>query len=636
MLSITNLSYFLGERVLFDAAQLHIKPKEKIGLVGLNGTGKTTLLRIISGETTPDGGEISKRNDCTIGYLNQDLLSFQSDDSILSVAMGAFAEAAAYEQKIEHTLKLLETDHSEKLLIKLTSLQEKFEALGGYTLESQAEEILEGVGFKTSDLHRPLSEFSGGWRMRVILAKLLLQKPALLMLDEPTNHLDLPSIQWVENYLRNYDGAVIIVSHDKYFLDNCVNKIVEVSYGKLNSYSGNYSYYQEEKELRDQFQKNAFLNQQQKIKQAEQFINRFRAKSTKARQVQSRVKSLEKMDVVDDVQSASAPISFNFSISTQSGRHLVRMEEVSKSYGDIEVLKPSTVSIERGDKIALIGANGIGKSTLLRIIANKEPHGGKVETGYNVVTAFYAQHQIEALTLENEILDELKQFGTNKMEQELRTVLGCFLFTGEDVFKKIKVLSGGEKSRVALAKTLISAANFLLLDEPTNHLDIVSVNILVQALQQYKGTFVLVSHDRYFISEVANKIWYIDQQTIREYPGTYPEYEEWRRRNAEKVSIAPEPEPKKEPEKKQEPKKQSDQDKQRNAQLQKRIQQVEAEIETLEKEKSEIERELSATEVYSNPDKLQSVNESYLRINSQLAGKTQVWENLVEELEKMK
>ena len=636
MLSISNLSYYLGERVLFDEAQLHIKPREKIGLVGLNGTGKTTLLRIINGETSPDGGEISKRNDCTIGYLNQDLLSFQSEDSILSVAMGAFAEAAEYEQKIEQILKLLETDHSEKLLIKLTSLQEKFEALGGYTLESQAEEILEGVGFKTSDLHRPLSEFSGGWRMRVILAKLLLQKPSLLMLDEPTNHLDLPSIQWVENYLRNYEGAVIIVSHDKYFLDNTVNKIIEVSSGKLNSYSGNYSYFQEEKELRDQFQKNAFLNQQQKIKQAEQFINRFRAKSTKARQVQSRVKSLEKMEIIDDVQSASSPISFNFSIGTQSGRHLVRMENVSKSYGDIEVLKPSNANVERGDKIALIGANGIGKSTLLRIIANREPYGGKVETGYNVVTAFYAQHQIEALTLDNEILDELKQFGTNKTEQELRTILGCFLFTGEEVFKKIKVLSGGEKSRVALAKTLISAANFLLLDEPTNHLDIVSVNILVQALQQYKGTFVLVSHDRYFISEVANKIWYIDGQMIREYPGTYDEYEDWKRRTAEKDTPAPELSQKKEVEKKSEPKKESDQDKQRIIQLEKRVQQVESEIDALEKEKSEIELTLSSPEVYSNTDKLQAVNESYLRVNNQLTGKTQVWENLLEELEKLK
>jgi ATP-binding cassette subfamily F protein 3 len=336
------------------------------------------------------------------------------------------------------------------------------------------------------------------------------------------------------------------------------------------------------------------------------------------------------MDVIDDVQSASAPISFNFSIATQSGRHLVRMEDVTKSYGDIEVLKPSTATIERGDKIALIGANGIGKSTLLRIIANKEPHGGKLETGYNVIPAFYAQHQIEALTL------ELKQFGTNKSEQELRTVLGCFLFTGEDVFKKIKVLSGGEKSRVALAKTLISAANFLLLDEPTNHLDIVSVNILVQALQQYKGTFVLVSHDRYFISEVANKIWYIDRHTIREYPGTYAEYDEWRRRNTEKVVAVPDSEPKKEVAKKPESGKQTDREKQRYSQLQKRIQQVEAEIDTLEKEKSEIEQQLSATEVFTNPDKLQSVNEAYLRINSQLAGKTQVWENLLEELESLK
>ncbi len=531
MLSISNLNYFIGERVLFESAQFHIKPKDKIGLVGLNGTGKTTLLRIINGEITPDGGEVSKSNDCTIGYLNQDLLSFQSRESIVAVAMDAFKEAVAYEIKIEHLIHELESNYTEKLVHDLATAQEKYEALGGYTLQSQAEEILEGVGFKTSDLHRPLSEFSGGWRMRVMLAKLLLEKPSILMLDEPTNHLDLPSIQWVENYLKNYEGAVVLVSHDKIFLDNTISKIVEVNNYKLNSFSGNYSFYMEEKALRDEIQQNAFLNQQQKIKQTEQFINRFRAKSTKARQVQSRVKSLERMDKVESVASDSAAVSFNFRFSQQSGRHVKRLENITKSYGNQKVLLPSNINIERGDKIALIGANGIGKSTLLRIITNNEPYGGKVETGHNVIPAFYAQHQIEALNIENEILDELKQAGTKKLEQELRMVLGCFLFSGDDVFKKIKVLSGGEKSRVALAKTLISEANFLLLDEPTNHLDIVSVNILIQALQQYEGTFVLVSHDRHFISEVANKIWYIEDQHIKEYPGTYAEYEIWRKKN---------------------------------------------------------------------------------------------------------
>jgi len=631
MLSISNLSYFIGERVLFDNAQLHIKPKEKIGLVGLNGTGKTTLLRIINAEITPDKGQVSKSNDCTIGYLNQDLLSFQSEESILSVAMEAFKEAVEYERKIELILKELETDHSDKLLHQLTVLQEKYELMGGYSLQNQAEEILEGVGFKTSDLHRPLSEFSGGWRMRVMLAKLLLEKPSLLMLDEPTNHLDLPSIQWVESYLRNYDGSVIIVSHDKYFLDSTINKTVEVANFKLNSFSGNYSFYIQEKELRDQIQQNAFINQQQKIKQTEQFINRFRAKATKARQVQSRVKSLERMDKVEEVKSESAAVSFNFNFSQNSGRHVVQLEGVSKSYGNIEVLKPSTVYLERGDKIALIGANGIGKSTLLRIIADRENYKGKVQIGYNVIQAFYAQHQIEALTLDTEILDELKQGGTNRTEQEIRTLLGCFLFSGDDVFKKIKVLSGGEKSRVALAKTLLSEANFLLLDEPTNHLDIVSVNILIQALQQYKGSFVLVSHDRFFISEVANKIWYIEDQIIKEYPGKYNEFVAWKEKQEANNTAIVEPVVKQRKEKNKLQKTIGLETEVKK--LEKEIEKLETEIESLEAKKTEAEEIMADPTIYTNTDRLAEATLEYNNLNDTLAEKNQEWEALVEELD---
>jgi len=633
MLSVSNLNYFIGERILFENAQLHIKPKEKIGLIGLNGTGKTTLLKLINGDIKPDSGEISKSNECTIGYLNQDLLSFQSEESIVAVAMDAFKEAVEYEIKIEHLLKKLETDYSEKLVHKLTSLQEKYESLGGYTLQSQAEEILEGVGFKTSDLHRPLSEFSGGWRMRVMLAKLLLEKPSILMLDEPTNHLDLPSIQWVETYLKNYEGSVVIVSHDKTFLDNTIKKIVEVSGGKLNSYSGNYSFYLSEKAQRDEIQKNAFLNQQQKIKQTEQFINRFRAKSTKARQVQSRVKSLERMSLVDEVKSETDAISFNFNFGQKSGRHVIRMEHVSKSYGDLEVLSPSTLGIERGDKIALIGANGIGKSTLLRIVADTEPHEGKVSSGHNVNTSFYAQHQIEALDLSNEVLEELKQAGTAKLEQELRMILGCFLFSGDDVFKPIKVLSGGEKSRVALAKTLISESNFLLLDEPTNHLDIISVNILIQALQQYQGTFILVSHDRYFISEVANKIWYIEDKVIKEYPGTYSEYEIWHIQNESVKQNVPTPKEKK----KKSAKVQGEDSELKSeiSKLKKNIGALEIEIEQIEEELKIIESEMSDPNVYNDQEKLQNANKSYDLMKKKLEEKNTNWELIVEELDNL-
>ena len=632
MLSISNFSYFIGDRVLFDDAQLHIKNRDKIGLVGLNGTGKTTLLKIMHNEITPDQGSVSKRNDCTVGYLNQDLLSVQSDESILSVAMEAFKDAVEYERQIETILKKLETDYDETLINKLTTLQEKYESLDGYALQSKAESILEGVGFKTTDLHRPLTEFSGGWRMRVMLARLLLEKPALLMLDEPTNHLDLPSIQWVENYLKTYEGAVIVVSHDKYFLDNTVNKIIEVNNFKLNTFSGNYSFYLQEKTLRDDIQKSAYLNQQQKIKQTEQFITRFRSKATKARQVQSRVKSLERMAKVEDVKSTDTTVHFNFKFNIQSGRHVKRLENIQKSYGTHEVLSPSTVGIERGDKIALIGANGIGKSTLLRIIENEEAFDGTVQTGHNVISSFYAQHQIEALNVENEILDELKLAGTDKTEQELRMVLGCFLFSGDDVFKKIKVLSGGEKSRVALAKVLISEANFLLLDEPTNHLDIVSVNILIQALQQYRGTFVLVSHDRYFISEVANKIWYIDQKEIKAYPGSYAEYKAWQEKRSQihEKQIAT-PSDKQKP--KQKHKSKSAKANPIKTDLKKKLEQLESDIVAMEAKKIELEDKLSDPDIYTDIDKLSSINKKYEVLKDTLEKKNESWSELAEQID---
>jgi ATP-binding cassette subfamily F protein 3 len=489
MISISNISYFIGGRPLYEDASMFIRPDDKIGLIGLNGRGKSTLLKIINGDLSINSGSISKAKDCTIGFLNQDLLSYQTEDAILTVAMEAFKEAVDTQRQIEKILHKLETEYSDDLVDKLTKLQEKFEHLDGYTMQAKAEEVLEGIGFTTKDLHRPLREFSGGWRMRVMLAKLLLEKPSCLMLDEPTNHLDLPSIEWVENYLRSYEGAVVIVSHDRTFLDNVITKTVEVTNQQLVTYEGNYSFYLEEKELREEIQTNAYENQQAKIRQTERFIERFRSKATKARQVQSRVKALERMDLINEVVSDAATVNFKFTFNQPSGRHVVTMKDISKAYGSLQILKHTTATIERGDKIALIGANGKGKSTLLRIIANTEPVEGERTIGYNVIYGFFAQHQLESLHVENEILDELKQSGSNKTEQELRSVLGCFLFSDEDVFKKIKVLSGGEKSRVALAKTLISEANFLLLDEPTNHLDFISENISDPGFTTVPGKF---------------------------------------------------------------------------------------------------------------------------------------------------
>ncbi len=422
-------------------------------------------------------------------------------------------------------LAQMETNYTDDLVDKLASLQEKFEHLGGYDMQAKAEKMLEGMGFITKDLDRPMHSFSGGERMRVLFAQLLLQRPDLLMLDEPTNHLDLPAIQWVENYLQSYSNAIIVVSHDQSFLDNVTNKTVEVMEKKLHSYAGNYTFYKKEKTLREAIQENVYSNQQKKIKHAEQFIERFRSKASKARQVQSRVKSLEKMNKVDSIATRMATVQFNFSFRQQPGKLVVELTGLHKAFGILDILKQANAKVERGDKIALIGANGMGKSTLLKIMADHaKVDQGEVMFGHQVDRAFYAQHQLEALNLNNNLFEELSQTGAKKTETDLRKTLGMFLFTKDDVFKKIKVLSGGEKARVALAKTLISEANFLLLDEPTNHLDMVSISILAQALQQYQGTFVVVSHDRHFISQVANTIWYIEDQQIKVYPGTYEEY----------------------------------------------------------------------------------------------------------------
>jgi len=630
MISITNLSYFIGGRALYENANMFIKPKDKIGLIGLNGRGKSTLLKLIHGDYKLDTGSISKSNDCTIGFLNQDLLSFQSEDAIVTVAMSAFKDAVDTQRQLEIIIHKLETEYSDELVEKMAKLQEKFEQLDGYTMQAKAEEILEGIGFNTKDLHRPLKEFSGGWRMRVMLAKLLLEKPYLLMLDEPTNHLDLPSIEWVENYLRNYEGAVIVVSHDRRFLDNVITKTVDVTQSQLISYEGNFTFYQEEKELRSEIQQNSFENQQQKIKQTERFIERFKAKATKARQVQSRVKALDRMDKIEEVVDDTASVNFKFKFSQQPGRYIINLENVSKAYGDQHILRNTSASIERGDKIVLVGANGKGKSTLLRIIAGVEPVDGERIMGYNVIRAFYAQHQLESLNGDNEILDELKQAGSGKTEQELRNVLGCFLFSDEDVFKKIKVLSGGEKSRVALAKTLISEANFLLLDEPTNHLDFISENILIQALQQYLGSFVVVSHNRHFVSQIANKIWYIEDQEIKQYPGTFDEYEFWKKKNEAsntETSKKAEPKPKQEKKPQEAPAKNSPSDKSLKL-LEQELKKIEEKIETLQSQKNKTELELAKPEVYGNLSKLQQVQSEFDKINSALEQANAEWEKV--------
>jgi len=537
LLTLNDITYEIGGVPLFSNVNWQIVPGDRIGLIGKNGAGKSTLLKVITKEYSATSGEIALTKGIEIGFLNQDLLSFQSDDSILKVAMTAFEKELAIEQEIEDILTDLEESYTDEKAIKLAEKQDEFNTLDGYTLQSKAEKVLEGLGFETERLDLPLSSFSGGWRMRVILAKMLLKKPEILLLDEPTNHLDLPAIEWLENYLIGYPGAVIIVSHDRFFLDKMVNGIGEIWNGKFYHYPGNYSNYIIKKSDSLDHHQKVYDNQQIFIKQQERFIERFKAKASKSTQAQSRVKMLDKLERVNAVESDEASMKLRFNTPQKSGKEVVIGNKVSKNYDSLQILKNVDFSILRGDKIALIGANGKGKSTMLKIMTKQISFDGDLQLGYNVIKSFYAQHQLESLNVDNEILQELQQCGTEKTDLELRTVLGCFLFVGDEVFKKIKVLSGGEKARVALAKTLISGANFLLLDEPTNHLDIKSINILAESLKSYEGSFVMVSHDRYFITEVANKIWFIENQQLKEYPGNFEEFNDWFAKRTPEIKV---------------------------------------------------------------------------------------------------
>lgn len=529
VLALNDFSFEFAGRYLYRNARWHIKPNEKIGLVGLNGTGKSTLLRLISGEYELREGIMSKANNLKIGFLNQDLLSVEYKESVRDVVLSGREDLVKLDLDIQRLLKEIETDYDERRLNQLGEAQELFGQLGGYDWQAQGEKILEGLGFPTEWLGKPLMTLSGGWRMRAILGRLLLMSPDLLLLDEPTNHLDLPTIQWLENYLNEYQGTFVIVSHDRFFLDRTVNRIAEVAHQQIFHYKGNFTSYLDEKEERDALMQRQFDNQQDFIKQQMKFIQRFRAKASKAAAVQSRVKQLDKIDRIELNDKENRDFDIKFNIRVKPGKVVAELRNLHKSYGDLRIMQGASGQILRGDKIALIGANGKGKSTLLRMIMGTEPCEGEVELGWNVEASFFAQHQLEALNLKNDLINEIGIVSSEYTEKELRTVLGCFLFTGDDVFKKVKVLSGGERSRLALAKTLITQSNFLLLDEPTNHLDMFSASVLAESLDEYAGSLLFVSHDRTFISRVANKIWWLENGIIREYPGTYDEYNEWMR-----------------------------------------------------------------------------------------------------------
>jgi len=619
LISLQNITFSFGAREILKDASWQIHTGERIGLVGPNGAGKSTLLRLMTGAYTPDAGSINKPKDVNLGFFNQDLLSFSTSESILRVGMQAFERAHEIEKEMDRLIKELETKPDDAALLDAYShALHDFEVAGGYEMEHRSAEVLEGLGFSTTDLQRPYDQFSGGWRMRVLLAKMMLQQPELLLLDEPTNHLDLPSIEWLERYLIGYPGSVVIVSHDRYFLDRMVTKIVEVWQRDLHQYSGNYTFYQQEKAERMELQQRAFENQQDYIRQQERFIERFRAKATKAAAAQSAIKRLDKLDIIEAPDTSIPVMNINFDVAIQPGKIICTLAGVSKRYGPLTILDNADAEIDRGDKIALIGANGKGKSTLLRIITGQESIEGERKWGHNVEESFYAQHQLESLNVELEILEEMKRCGSGKTELELRQLLGCFLFSGDDVFKKIKVLSGGEKARVALAKVIAAKGNFLLLDEPTNHLDMQSVEMLIDALNKYKGTLIIVSHDRYFISRTANKIWNIEDGKINQFNGSYEEWDVWhkdklKREQGQAAKQAPVV---KKEEKPAAPKNNVSNDqlntlKKEYQKQQKAFQKLEEEINKLKTQTAALEAKLADPSFYSNKTEFLKVDEEY-------------------------
>ena len=534
MISIQNLSIHFTGQDLFTDINFMIREKDRIGLVGKNGAGKTTLIRIIAGLEQPSHGNVVMSDDVTIGYLPQEK-NIHSSKTVLEETMTAFEEFHQIEKKLAQLQDELsqrtdyESNSYQKLCERMSALNERLTLIGGHSAEGEAEQILVGLGFDHEDMTRAMNEFSNGWQMRVELAKILLKKPQLLLLDEPTNHLDIESIQWLEGYLKNYYGAIFMVSHDRAFLDHITIRTIEISGGKIYDYKCAYSEFVERREERIDLQKAAFDNQQREIKEIEAFIERFRYKATKAKQVQSRVKQLEKMDIVEIDDRDKSVMHFKFPPAPHSGKVTLELSHVSKSYGEKNILNDINLLIPRGEKIAFVGRNGEGKSTLAKIICGVLDHTGEVKLGHEVKIGYYAQNQQDMLDPEKTVFETLDDVATGDMRVKVKSLLGAFLFSGETIDKKVKVLSGGEKARLSLAKMLLFPTNLLVLDEPTNHLDMLSKDILKSALLQFDGTLIVVSHDRDFLQGLTTKVYEFKKPHIKEYIGDIYDFLEEKR-----------------------------------------------------------------------------------------------------------
>ena len=641
MFSLENISLQFGERVIFKDLSLTLGPHDRIGLVGSNGTGKTTLLRIIAGRQRPDSGSMNRARSVTVGYLPQDGVTSEGR-TLYEEAQSAFETIILVHERVEELQKLLETldpasaAHREALEM-FGEYHHKLEDLDAYRMKSKVERVLMGLGFSTEDFGRQTETFSGGWQMRIALAKLLLQEPLVLLLDEPTNHLDLDSLEWLEAYLRSYRGAVILVSHDRTFLDNMTLRTIALSQGRAEEYAGNYSFYEREHEKRRELLESQAKNQQAHVKHTQEFIDRFRYKATKARQVQSRIKMLERMENVE-IGQEEEDIHFSFPPPRASGRIVMELRNVSKRYGPVTVFDRFNLKIERGDRIAVVGVNGAGKSTLARILADDEPFdSGARIPGHNVLVSYFGQHQANELDASKEALQVVDEVAEGEIRKSLRTVLGSFLFHGDDVFKKVGVLSGGERSRLALAKMLLTPANFLIMDEPTNHLDMRSKRVLQEALQAYKGTYLIVAHDRSFLDPIVNKVLELRPGGSQLHLGSMSDY--LAKKHAELKIGAETPSAGKSRNRGVKAGSRLGEQQRKRTQareirsLRKELQDTEQTIGRLEERKRELEKMMGDPDLYKRPDDARSTADEYNRIDPDLGAAYARWSEVLQRLE---
>ena len=650
MISVSNITVSFSGTDLFKGISFVINPKDRIGLVGKNGVGKSTLMKIIAGQQNCDAGTVDLVDGATIGYLPQEVKS-GSTKSIYDETLTVFEEVLKLEAEIESINKQLEerTDYESEeyteLITRLPELHERLNIMDSGKMESNVEKVLKGLGFKDKDLQRPVAEFSGGWQMRVELAKLLLLQPSLMLLDEPTNHLDIESILWLEEFFNNYPGAIMMVSHDRMFLDNITNRTIEIAFGKTYDYKVSYSKFFDLREERFQQQEAAYRNQQRYIAQQERFIERFKAKATKARQAQSKMKQLDKLERIEFDDLDQQAIRFRFPPAPRSGDVVVRARDVSKSYGDLDVLKKLDFEIERGDRVAFVGKNGEGKSTLVKLITGEENHNGELTIGHNVDLGYYAQVQEKTLDKELSVYDSIDQIATDEWRNiaRIRSLLGAFLFKEDDIDKKVKVLSGGEKSRLALAKLLLRPVNLLILDEPTNHLDLSAKEVLKQALMHYNGTMILVSHDRDFLQGLTTKTFEFKNQKVREHLGEISLFLEKHQvetfrafESTPSEKNKPKPQPVKAPEPVKEKNQLSYQErKERDSQIRKAkkaVQRWEKKVDELEKALKALEEKMQAPGFYESEES-KDVFFQHSEMKRELDQCMEQWEKAVEEVD---